>query len=112
MLKGLLWAGQWWKYERKVALYAYVHLLSASLPSPPTPFLTSSPRFFNGGSYGPAKLEGLPSGQISLSEGLPWVKGPLESWPEAIEREGRESGGMEEMGRPEVVGLEVGRELT
>ena len=72
----------------------------------------SSPQFFNEGSYGLVKLEGLPSGQISLSEGLPWGKGPLESWLEVNGKEGKESEGREEMGRPEVVGPEVGRELT
>ena len=75
-------------------------------------FLMSSPCFFNGGSYGQGKLEGLPSGQISLSEGLPWVKVLLESWPEVSEKEGKGSVGRGETGRPEVVGLEVGRELT
>ena len=81
-------------------------------PLPPLPFLTSPLHFFNGGSFGQGKPVELPSGQISLSEGLPWVKGPLESWLEVSEKEGRESGGREEMGRPEVVGPEVGRELT
>ena len=56
--------------------------------------------------------EGLPSGQISLSEELPCGRGQLESWPEASELVERGSGGKEGMGRPEEVGLEVGREST
>ena len=81
-------------------------------PLLPLPFLTSPLHFFNGGSFGQGKPGGLPSGRISLSEGLPWGKGPLESWLEVNGKEGKESEGREEMGRPEVVGPEVGREST
>ena len=56
--------------------------------------------------------EGLPSGQISLSEELPCGRGLLESWLEASEWVGRGSEGKEGTGRPEEVGLEVGREST
>jgi len=81
-------------------------------PFLPLLFLMSSPCFFNGGSYGQGKLEGQPSGQISLSEGLPWGKVLPESWPEVSEKEGKGSAGRGETGRPVVVDLEVGRELT
>jgi len=83
-------------------------------PFLPLLFLMSSlaSSMHNGGSFGQGKLEGPPSGQISLSEGLPWGKVLLKSWPEVSEKEGKGSAGRGEMGRPVVVDLEVGRELT
>ena len=110
-LKGLLWADQWWKYEKLPFVLNIICFLLLFLLLQ-LPFLMSSPRFFNEGSYGQGKLEGLPSGQISLSEVLPLVKEPLESWPEVSSWEEKGSEGREETVRPEVVGPEVGREST